>query len=182
MEKRLESAALSAEAKPGGVDAKSAFLAHRGTAAPPSRPEMQLAGNMAATGRSMKQSGSLKKDSASASMGAAPGLEYGSSPAANKLEADKSALSESVGKSSTTGEVASGAEIASTERAPSSEPSMMARADGLTLQDAPKIEKAKPALDETTGRDAALNGKVNESQKRSEQKALAPSAVGEFAG
>ena len=115
VEKRLESAALSAEAKPGGVDAKSAFLAHRGTAAPPSRPEMQLAGNMAATGRSMKQSGSLKKDSASAGMGAAPGLEYGSSPAANKLEADKSALSESVGKSSTTGEVASGAEIASTE-------------------------------------------------------------------
>ena len=59
---------------------------------------------------------------------------------------------------------------------------MMARADGLTLRDAPKIEKAKPALDETAGRDAALNGKVNESQKQIRAEGAGAVSCGEFAG
>ena len=121
-----------------------------------SQGEMQLAGNMPS------------KDSGSAGKATAP-LEFRFSAASNKSKSDESTLSQSAaGNSSTTVDVASGAEIVSTEKAPSSEPSLIARADGpavpnASLQNAPKIEKAKPALDEMT-RDAAIGGATNESQ------------------
>jgi hypothetical protein len=70
----------------------------------------------------------------------------------------------------------------STVEAPSEEPRLMARADGPTIQNAPAIEKAKPALDEAVTRDAAVNesqnneSQSNGSQKSSTRDALAPSA------
>lgn len=141
--------------------------AARNTGSTASQSELQLAGNMPSTIGGLKQNGGMKKDSAATP--AAP-LEFRFSTAANKSKSDESALSKSAaGNLSTTVEVAAGASEVSTEtseEARSPEPSMMARADGLTVQSAPKIEKAKPALDETT-RDAAVGGSVNESQKTS---------------
>jgi hypothetical protein len=127
------------------------------------------------------KNGRAKEDSIAAGAPAAAGLEY-SATTVKSLRADKSALSKStIGESPTTVEVAGGAEmvsgIVSGDEAPSSEPNLMARADAPPVQNAPKIEKAKPALDETT-RDAAVNGgKVNEAQT-SAQTTLASPASG----
>ncbi|MFZ3339954.1 MAG: YCF48-related protein [Terriglobales bacterium] len=137
-----------AESAAGNVESKatkSALSARRPTAILSPEPEMQLAGNMASTRAGMKHSGEMKKDSVSA------------------------------GNSSTTVEVAAGTSVVSTDEALGSEPTMMAQDGGLAVQNAPKIEKAKPALDERESRDAAVNGKVTESQM-SAQKGLAPSA------
>jgi Photosynthesis system II assembly factor YCF48 len=169
---RAENAAPNGESEASAAGAKSTFLADPRARLSP-LPGMQLARNMAAADGNTKQRGDAKKDSLSAGVPDGSGVEYGSLTAAKTLRADKSAVTESTaGNSSTTVEVAAGAELVSTEGAPSSDASLMARADGLAVQNAPKIEKAKPALDQTT-RDAAVGGGANELQKRSAPAALA---------
>jgi hypothetical protein len=160
VEKRAENTTPSVESKAGAAGAKSAFSSGPRTNPLAPLPEMQLAGNMPPVGGNIKQHDSATRGLFSAGTAAT---------GAKGLQADKPAVSESrAGNSPATVAVASGGEIVPTRDAPSSAPSLMARADGLMVQnapvqDAPKIEKAKSALDETT-RDSAINGKLNESQ------------------
>jgi hypothetical protein len=191
LEKQAGNAAHGVESKAGAAGAKSAILAHPRTGLPTTQAEMQLAGNMPLAGGNVKQSERATKESFSAGMPAGPDFKGRSLAATRNLQADKPAASESAASEqrvgeSTTVEVASGSEMVSTEEAPSSEPSLIARADGLTvpnapIQNAPKIEKAKPALDETT-RDASVNGKivnekVNESQTSAQKELASPPAA-----
>jgi hypothetical protein len=145
---------------------------------------MQLVGTLGATGGSVKQNADrlkadrVKKDAVSAGIAGAPRRELGTPGAESKSEAEKAALGKSlVASSSTTVEVTAGAstEVETTAESGSTpvstEANLMAQADQpprerTMLQDAPAIIKAKPALDDSATRDAAVTA-ANESGKTS---------------
>ena len=148
---------------------------------------MQLVGTLGANGGSVKQNADrlkadrvkdrVKKDAVSAGLAGAPRRELGTPGAESKSETEKAALGKSVVASSSTmvevsgasTEVETTAESGSTSVSP--EANLMAQADQpprerTTLQDAPAIVKAKPALDDSATRDAAVTA-ANESGKTS---------------
>lgn len=148
---------------------------------------MQLVGTLGANGGSVKQDADrlkadrvkdrVKKDAVSAGLAGAPRRESGAPGAESKSEAEKAALGKSVVGSASEMVEVSGAstEVETTAEAGSTsvstEANLMAQVDQpprerTTLQDAPAIVKAKPALDDSATRDAAVTA-ANESGKTS---------------
>jgi hypothetical protein len=172
----------------GGLDGRSVSSPQpqppQMTASRSEQSGMQLVGTLGATGGSVKQNADrlkadrVKKDAVSAGLAGVPRRELGTPGAERKSEAEKTALGKSVvASSSTMVEVTAAAstEVETTTESGSTlvstEANLMAQADQpprerAMLQDAPAIIRAKPALDDSATRDAAVTA-ANESGKTS---------------
>jgi len=166
----------------GSVNGMPVSSAQRPT---PVAPEMHFAGALTPPG-DLKQGVRIKKGSISPGVPSGSRYEFRDRNGANnnKLEADKSELSKSAaGSPPPAGEVAAGAAGVPIEEALSPDSTLVARADAVSdqnapVQSAPRIEKAKPALDEMASRDAAVGGSVNEAQTPSPKPSGSPAAAG----